>query len=59
VRDWADFVLLVVRMREAQKGYFAARTRENLRRAKALERQVDRVALELQHGVRQEGLWKR
>lgn len=43
--DWADIrdlLATVARMRLAQRAYFAARTTENLRRAKELEAEVDR-----------------
>lgn len=36
-----DFVLLVSKMREAQKSYFRMRTSQDLQRSKQLERQVD------------------
>ena len=36
-----DFIIKVKMMREAQKNYFAYRTRELLERSKQLEREVD------------------
>lgn len=37
-----EFFFLTWRMRKAQKEYFALRTNDNLRRARALEGDVDR-----------------
>ncbi len=39
--DLREFLLLVQRMRQAQKDYFAHRERETLELSKSLERQVD------------------
>jgi hypothetical protein len=42
-----DFVLRVKMMREAQKNYFATRSREWLTESKRLEKEVDNVLLEI------------
>lgn len=36
-----DFITLVKRMRDAQKGYFRTRTTDALEKSKALEKMVD------------------
>ena len=42
-----DFVLKVKMMREAQKNYFATRSREWLTESKRLEKEVDNDLLEI------------
>ena len=42
-----DFVLSVKMMREAQKNYFATRSREWLTESKRLEKEVDNDLLEI------------
>ena len=42
-----DFVLRVKMMREAQKNYFATRSREWLTESKRLEKEVDNGLLEI------------
>ena len=42
-----DFVLKVKMMREAQKNYFATRSREWLTESKRLEKEVDKGLLEI------------
>ena len=48
--EMVRFVRLVADMRDAQKGYYARRTRSWLVRARDLERAVDARLLELVHG---------
>lgn len=44
--DILEFVDLVDQMRAAQMSYFSNRTKDNLMRAKSLERSVDQRVLE-------------
>lgn len=43
--SYSEFIVLVEKMRTAQKDYFTLRTRTALERAKALERRVDALVL--------------
>lgn len=50
-----EFVSLVQEMRQAQKDYFTLRSYKSLKRAKALEKRVDKEAANIIHSILSDG----